>query len=576
MEGLLIENSKLIKYSGSSETVVIPDGVATIGKDAFRNNREIKSVIIPDSVVFIENRAFSSCTRLQSVKISRNLKALGWHVFSGCTALESVDIPGSLKSVNYCSFKGCSSLKAVFFHEGTERISESAFSKCYSLEAVRLSSTIITLKRYSFGKCRSLKKVCFSSNREYEIDNNGFFGVHKNISFFWPESTPFRNEREQGFNVTEDGILKGYFGNKEHLLIPDTVKTIGSYAFCGNRVTSRIEVPESVAVLEKNAFVYMKTLKSIFIKGAIRLGNGCFWGCTELEDIKMPSSLESVGVDCFGQCWSLKELDFGKTKARFSGRIAPMAYGLKKVVFPSEMVEIPENAFYYCKALETIQIPESVTKIGNMAFVGCKSLVKMTIPENVETLDLNVFNGCDSLTEIILSSHNTKVTGRTDEFCTAGIHYADEPKLKQAVIFMGIQGSGKTYYFNWHFAGKFEHINLDTLHTRNQEKILLEECLVHGKDFVVDNTNPTKADRARYIELAKEYGYRVIGYFFESKIQDCIRRNDLRDGKEKLPAKAIAATSNKQEIPSKNEGFDELYFVERSGETVMLKRDWRD
>ena len=68
----------------------------------------------------------------------------------------------------------------------------------------------------------------------------------------------------------------------------------------------------------------------------------------------------------------------------------------------------------------------------------------------------------------------------------------------------------------------------------------------------------------------------MIGYFFESKLQDCIRRNDLRTGKEKIPAKAIAATSNKLEIPSKDEGFDELYFVERSGSTVMLKRDWRE
>ena len=150
------------------------------------------------------------------------------------------------------------------------------------------------------------------------------------------------------------------------------------------------------------------------------------------------------------------------------------------------------------------------------------------------------------------------------------------PNVKQAVIFMGLQGSGKSYYYDLHFAGKFEHINLDELHTRNREMLLLQSCIEKGADFVVDNTNPAKADRARYISIAKDAGYRVIGYFFQSRLQDCIRRNDRRTGKAKLPAKAIAATSNKFEMPSREEGFDELYFVEHREDGAMLKKDWRD
>lgn len=156
------------------------------------------------------------------------------------------------------------------------------------------------------------------------------------------------------------------------------------------------------------------------------------------------------------------------------------------------------------------------------------------------------------------------------------LHYPDEPGTKQAVIFMGIQGSGKTSYFNLHFSGKYRHINLDELHTRYKERLMLQSCIEEGADFVVDNTNPTRADRARYIDTAKIAGYRVTGYFFESRLQDCIRRNNLRTGKEKIPAKAIAATSNKLEIPSKDEGFDELYFVAWIGDAEMIRRDWRE
>ncbi|MBQ9881278.1 MAG: AAA family ATPase, partial [Synergistes sp.] len=106
--------------------------------------------------------------------------------------------------------------------------------------------------------------------------------------------------------------------------------------------------------------------------------------------------------------------------------------------------------------------------------------------------------------------------------------------------------------------------------------LLLRSCIDKGLDFVIDNTNPTKAERAVYISMAKAAGYRVIGYFFESRLQDCIKRNEQRTGKAKIPAKAIAATSNKLELPSRDEGFDELYFVGRSGSTLMMKSEWRD
>ena len=146
---------------------------------------------------------------------------------------------------------------------------------------------------------------------------------------------------------------------------------------------------------------------------------------------------------------------------------------------------------------------------------------------------------------------------------------------KYMVIMMGIQGGGKTTFFNRFLADKYVHINLDTLKTRHKEKLLIEECFNMGKNFAIDNTNPTKDDRARYIALAKEKGYRVVGYFMESKLQKCIARNELREGGARIPAKAIASTSNKLELPSYDEGFDELYFVANDGEKMTFSK-WRE
>ena len=107
--------------------------------------------------------------------------------------------------------------------------------------------------------------------------------------------------------------------------------------------------------------------------------------------------------------------------------------------------------------------------------------------------------------------------------------------------------------------GTYTHICLDDLRTRNREKQEMMLCLERGHSFVIDNTNPETSDRTAYIQKAKEYGYHVVGLFFQSQVKECVRRNEERGGK--VPSKAIASTSNKLQIPSRAEGFDELYFV---------------
>ena len=146
---------------------------------------------------------------------------------------------------------------------------------------------------------------------------------------------------------------------------------------------------------------------------------------------------------------------------------------------------------------------------------------------------------------------------------------------KTAVIFMGIPASGKSSYFAEHYKGKYTHINLDTLNTRKKETSLLSECLIEGNSFVVDNTNPTKSDRQRYIIQAKSNGYRVEGYFFQSVLVDCIARNEKRTGKSRVSDIAIASISNKLELPCMEEGYDALYFVKLSDGEFIVER-WRD
>ena len=140
-------------------------------------------------------------------------------------------------------------------------------------------------------------------------------------------------------------------------------------------------------------------------------------------------------------------------------------------------------------------------------------------------------------------------------------------------IMTGIQGSGKSTFCKECLAS-FTRINLDDLHTRYREKQVFENALQDYVNIVIDNTNPTVADRKKYIQRAKTEGYKVVGYFMQSRIKDCVERNRNRTGKARVPDMAIAATSNKLQLPSLEEGFDELYFVSivEDGFTI---NEWR-
>jgi predicted kinase len=132
----------------------------------------------------------------------------------------------------------------------------------------------------------------------------------------------------------------------------------------------------------------------------------------------------------------------------------------------------------------------------------------------------------------------------------------------EAIIFIGIQGAGKSTFFKERFFDTHVRINLDMLRTRGREETLMNACLRSGHPFVVDNTNPLPADRSRYLGPARAAGFCTIAYFFDVALRDAIQRNNLRAGKKKIPAPAIAGTFKKLVAPTAKEGFDEIYTVE--------------
>jgi predicted kinase len=144
----------------------------------------------------------------------------------------------------------------------------------------------------------------------------------------------------------------------------------------------------------------------------------------------------------------------------------------------------------------------------------------------------------------------------------------------RAAVFIGIQASGKSSFYHKVMEGEgYVHVSMDLLHNRNKEEALIRECITAGKSFVVDNTNPTRQERERYFRILSGSGCPVDGYFFQSRVRDCVLRNALREAP--VTSRAIAATSNKLELPSLEEGFDKLYFVSMDGEGGFTIDEWR-
>ena len=136
----------------------------------------------------------------------------------------------------------------------------------------------------------------------------------------------------------------------------------------------------------------------------------------------------------------------------------------------------------------------------------------------------------------------------------------------EAIIFCGIQGSGKSTFYKQRFADTHVRINLDMLRTRTRESILLAACLEAKQRFVVDNTNTTIEARKRYTQPALEADFQLLGFYFESPVRDAIARNLGRPPKERVLPGSIVRTHKDLEPPEKREGFDQIFVARVNGD----------
>lgn len=140
----------------------------------------------------------------------------------------------------------------------------------------------------------------------------------------------------------------------------------------------------------------------------------------------------------------------------------------------------------------------------------------------------------------------------------------------EAIILVGLQGSGKTTFYRERFFATHLRLSLDLLRTRHRERLLLDACLAARQPFVIDNTNPTAEERARYIAPARAAGFRVVGYHVATPLAVCLARNAARPPGERIPIPGLYGTNKRFQPPALAEGFDALSIVRLADDGALV------
>ena len=146
----------------------------------------------------------------------------------------------------------------------------------------------------------------------------------------------------------------------------------------------------------------------------------------------------------------------------------------------------------------------------------------------------------------------------------------------QLIIFIGIQGAGKSTFYQQYFYNTHLRLNGDMLKTRHRERLLFEACLASKTKVVLDRTNASKASRQSFIVQAKAQRFEVVAYYFNCPLDEALVRNAQRSGKARVPDVAVKGTFRQLEVPDFAEGFARIYDVTTGHQHFFVKERARE
>ena len=274
------------------------------------------------------------------VTIPDGVKTIIGYAFKDCRGLTSVTIGNSVTCIDDYAFEGCRSLTSVTIGNGVTHIMSYAFKDCRGLTSVTIGNGVTYIGNNAFSDCSGLKSIYYTGNFA------GWCGIEGLV------------------NITSSPRTL-YIGGKKlegDLVIPDSVTSIGSFAFRNCSGLTSVTIPNSVT----------------------SIGQWAFWGCSGLTSVTIGNGVTYIGNNAFIDCSGLTSVTIGNSVTCIDDYAFKGCSGIANMVIPDRVTCIGSQSFMGCRKLKNVVIPNSVTYIGNWAFSGCSDLSKIIFNGTIE------------------------------------------------------------------------------------------------------------------------------------------------------------------------------------------------
>jgi len=419
----------------SLRSVTMGKGVKSIGDSAFYDCTSLTDLIIPESVTSIGDSAFRGCISLPSVTIPDSVTSIGEYAFYDCSSLTSVIIPDSVTSIGEYAFYGCTSLTSVTILDGVTSIGDHAFDGCTSLTSVTVPDSVTKIGSYAFGRNSKVTIYCFAGSAAhiYAKKNSDYIKKYELLEVkqgrCGDNLTWSLDDAGTTLTISGTGAMNNYAGDTfpwylskatiKKVVIEDGVTSIGDYAFDGCINLTSVTIPDSVTSIGNYAFRGCTSLPSVTIPdGVTNIENYAFYGCTGLENLTIGKGVTSIGDYAFKNCPGLTSVIIPDSVTSIGSSAFYDCTGLTSVIIPDSVTSIGSSAFYDCTGLTSITIGKGVTSIGDYAFKNCPGLTSITIPDSVTSIGSSAFSNCTGLTSITIPDSVTSIGISAFNGCT--------------------------------------------------------------------------------------------------------------------------------------------------------------
>lgn len=387
--------------------VDMPNTIKRIGKGSFANCNKITNINLPEGVTRLETLCFNNCTSLERIDFPKSITELGEGCFASCDKLKKIELPSSVARIEDSCFTWCEGLTEITLSESLEYIGSQCFFRCTALKELVLPRSLTYIGANAFG-CVKLDKLTVhcsltpENSNLSELEDNCL--ILKEIVFdcetaYLPElqfKPDYGTKVILTYNVVDIPDRAFKLWHIGSVVIPSTVRHIGTAAFASCEFLEDVEIKEGIASISDGMFMGCKGLKNILLPQSVTsIGAFAFYGCP-IKKLVCPDSLETIGNGAFAfsvpmsACGFRDEIYGGDSYGIGFANSDKKIFSMTEVVFPENTVSIGDYSF---REQGVMDFTLKASKIGDYAFEDCSELCKHDITVCGEEIGAGAFRG---------------------------------------------------------------------------------------------------------------------------------------------------------------------------------------